>query len=157
MWRTTLCGLAVATVACAGNPGRMPSDDVVAVGYGTQSRHQITGAVGSYVPTEADAATPLLQLMLEGRIPGLSVIPQQGGYTLRIRGAGSLHQQSVDDEPLVVIDDIPVARGSLGSVLAGIAPQDVARVDVLKDAGSAAIYGSRGANGVVIITTKRGR
>ena len=59
------------------------------------------------------------------------------------------------DEPLLVIDDIPVPQGSLGSALAGMSPRDVGRVDVLKDAAAASIYGSRGANGVIIITTKR--
>ena len=56
-----------------------------------------------------------------------------------------------------MIDDVPVSLGSLSNALAGIAPQDVARIDVLKDAGSTAIYGVRGANGVIIITTKRAR
>jgi TonB-dependent SusC/RagA subfamily outer membrane receptor len=68
-----------------------------------------------------------------------------------------MREQGGDQEPLLVIDDIPVQRGSLSMALASIAPHDVARIDVLKDAGSAAVYGSRGANGVVIITTKRAR
>jgi TonB-dependent SusC/RagA subfamily outer membrane receptor len=162
MWRAMLCGLAVAAVACAGTPGRnpeatrtTPKDDVVSVGYGTQSRHNITGAVASYIPTDADARIGRLEIMLQGRIPGLEVIPQQGGYTLRIRGFRTLRQENGNDEPLLVIDDIPVPQGSQGSALAAIVPQDVARIDVLKDAGSTAVYGSRGANGVIIITTKR--
>ena len=155
MWRAMLCGLAVAAVACAGTPGRTPADDVVSVGYGTQSRRDVTGAVASYVPTEADARIGRLELMLQGRIPGLEVVPQQGGFTLRIRGFRTLRQSAGVDEPLLVIDDITVPSGSIGSVLAGIAPRDVARVDVLKDAGATAVYGSRGANGVIIITTKR--
>ena len=164
MWRAMLCGLTVAAVACAGTPGRTPQatrpkpqDDVVSVGYGTQSRHHITGAVASYIPTEADAGFGRVELMLQGRIPGVEVIPRQGGFTLRIRGFRTLRQQGGDDEPLLVIDDIPVQQGSLQGALASIAPQDVARIDVLKDAGSAAVYGSRGANGVIIITTKRAR
>jgi TonB-dependent SusC/RagA subfamily outer membrane receptor len=59
-----------------------------------------------------------------------------------------------DDEPLLVIDGVP-AQGAIGPALAGLAPRDVARIDVLKDAGSTAIYGIRGANGVILITTKR--
>jgi len=66
-------------------------------------------------------------------------------------------QRAGDDEPLLVIDDITIPAGSLASALVGIAPRDVARVDVLKDAGATAVYGSRGANGVIIITTKRPR
>jgi TonB-dependent SusC/RagA subfamily outer membrane receptor len=158
-----LCGLAVAAVACAGTGGRSleatrptPQDDVVSVGYGTQSRRQITGAVSSYIPTEADARIARIEFMLQGRIPGLEVIPQGGAFTLRIRGFRSLRQSAGNDEPLLVIDDIIVPSGSLGTALAGVAPRDVARIDVLKDAGSAAVYGSRGANGVIIITTKRG-
>jgi len=80
-----------------------------------------------------------------------------GSYTLRIRGPSSLRGTLAGEEPLLVIDDVPVSLGSLSNALAGIAPQDVARIDVLKDAGSTAIYGVRGANGVIIITTKRAR
>jgi TonB-dependent SusC/RagA subfamily outer membrane receptor len=113
--------------------------------------------VSSYIPTEADARIARIEYMLQGRIPGLDVIAaRQGGFTLRIRGFRSLRQSAGDDEPLLVIDNITVPSGSLGTALAGIAPRDVARIDVLKDAGSAAVYGSRGANGVIIITTKRG-
>ena len=158
MWRAMLCGLAVAAMACAGTGRRpTPEDDVVSVGYGTQSRREITGAVSSYIPTEADARMARVETMLQGHIPGLEVIPQGGDFTLRIRGVKSLRPGGGDDEPLLVIDDITVPAGSLGSALAGITPQDVARIDVLKDAGSAAVYGSRGANGVIIITTKRFR
>ena len=164
MWRAMLCGLAVAAVACAGTGRRSaeatrptPEDDVVSVGYGTQSRREITGAVSSYIPTEADARIARVETMLQGHIPGLEVIPQGGGYTLRIRGFKTLRQRGGDGEPLLVIDDITVPAGSLGSALAGIAPHDVARIDILKDAGATAVYGSRGANGVIIITTKRFR
>ena len=163
MWRAMLCGLAVAAVACAGTGRRSaeatptPEDDVVSVGYGTQSRREITGAVSSYIPTEADARIARVETMLQGHIPGLEVIPQVGGFTLQIRGFKTLRQAGGDDEPLLVIDDITVPAGSLGSALAGIAPHDVARIDVLKDAGATAVYGSRGANGVIIITTKRFR
>ena len=159
-----LCGLLVGAVACtgtgrksAGAPPPKPEDDVVSVGYGTQTRSEITGAVSSYIPTEADARVARIETMLQGLIPGLEVIPQGSGFTLRIRGFKSLRQRGGDDEPLLVIDDITVPAGSLSSALSGIAPRDVARVDVLKDAGATAVYGSRGANGVIIITTKRFR
>src|SRR5881628_4132315 len=83
MWRAMLCGLAVAAVACAGTGRRSaeatrptPEDDVVSVGYGTQSRREITGAVSSYIPTEADARITRVETMLQGHIPGLEVIPQ---------------------------------------------------------------------------------
>src|SRR6266566_7548757 len=157
MWRAMLCGLAVAAVACAGTGRRSaeatrprPEDDVVSVGYGTQSRRNITGAVSSYIPTEADARVARVETMLQGHIPGLEVIPQGGDFTLRIRGFRTLREGG-DAAPLLVIDDIIVPAGSFATALAGIAPYDVARIDVLKDAGATAVYGSRGANGVVII------
>ncbi len=164
MWRAMLCGLAVAAVACAGTGRRSaeatrprPEDDVVSVGYGTQSRRNITGAVSSYIPTEADAHIARVETMLEGHIPGLEVIPQGGDFTLRIRGFKTVREGGGDDAPLLVIDDIIVPAGSFATALAGMAPYDVARIDVLKDAGATAVYGSRGANGVIIITTKRYR
>ncbi len=157
MWRAMLCGLAVAAVACAGTGRRpTPEDDVVSVGYGTQSRRNITGAVSTYIPTEADAHIARVETMLQGHIPGLEVIPQGGDFTLRIRGFKTVREGG-GDEPLLVIDDITVPAGSFATALAGIAPYDVARIDVLKDAGATAVYGLRGANGVIIITTKRFR
>src|SRR6266566_2502126 len=90
--------------------------------------------------------------------PGLEVLPlRDGTYTLRLRGGHTLGGNPADDEPLLVIDDMPVQRGWLGTALAGVAPRDVARIDVLKDAAAASRYGYRGTNGVIVITTKRGR
>jgi TonB-dependent SusC/RagA subfamily outer membrane receptor len=132
-------------------------DDEVSVGYQTQSKRAFTGALTSVSPGDADARVPRLEELLQARVPGLEVLPLgNGNYTLRIRGHHSLRGNVTDDEPLLVIDDIAVLPGSLGTALAGVVPRDVARIDVLKDAGATAIYGSRGANGVIIITTKRG-
>ena len=98
MWRAMLCGLAVAAVACAGTGRRpTPEDDIVSVGYGTQSRRHITGAVSSYIPTEADAHIARVETMLQGHIPGLEVIPQGGDFTLRIRGFTTLRQGGGDE------------------------------------------------------------
>ncbi len=94
--------------------------------------------------------------LLRARVPGLEVLPlANGAYTLRIRGRHTLSGGATDDEPLLVVDDVPLAAGSVSSVLSGIAPRDVGRIDVLKDAAATSIYGSRGGNGVIIITTKR--
>jgi TonB-dependent SusC/RagA subfamily outer membrane receptor len=132
-------------------------EDEVSVGYGTQSKRRVTGAVTSISPTEADARVSRLVHLLEGRVPGLEVLPLPGGaYSLRIRGGRSIGRNPTDDEPLLVIDDLPVPRGSLSATLAGLAVRDIARIDVLKDAASTSIYGFRGAGGVIIITTKRG-
>lgn len=153
--------LALAVLAgCGGTTARQSQaptpDDEVSVGYGTQSKRLATGAITSITLTEADARMPRLEDVLRGRVPGLEIFRVSGGTsTLLLRGGRSLRRNPADDEPLLVIDDIPVPRGSTGSALAGVSPRDVARVDVLRDA-SAAIYGSRGAGGVIIITTKRG-
>ncbi len=171
------CGFAVALVTGCGPTGtrrtEVPTpDDQISIGYGTQNKRDATVAVTSVSPTEADARVTRIEYLLQpteadarvtrieyllqARVPGLEVMPLgDGTYTLRIRGRHSMLGRSVDDEPLLVIDDIPVPRGSFGTALAGMAPRDVGRIDVLKDAAAASIYGSRGANGVIIITTKR--
>ena len=155
------CGFAVALVTGCGPAGsrraEVPTpDDPVSVGYQTESRRDATGAVTSFSPTEADARVTRIEHLLQARVPGLEVLPVgDGTYTLRIRGHHGMMGRSVDDEPLLVIDDVQMPQGSLGNALAGLSPRDVARIDVLKDASTASIYGSRGANGVIIITTKR--
>jgi TonB-dependent starch-binding outer membrane protein SusC len=161
--RRGICfGFAVALAAGCGPVSprlEVPApQDEVSVGYGTQNRHDVTSAVTSVSPTEADARVPRIEQLLQARIPGLEVLPlRDGSYTLRIRGSHGLRGTVAADEPLLVIDDIPVLGGAVGQMLAGLAPRDVQRIDVLKDASATAIYGSRGGNGVIIITTKRGR
>lgn len=133
-------------------------DDEVSVGYGTQSKRHTTAAISSISLTEEDARVPRIEELLTGRAPGLEVTRLPNGeYSLRIRGRQSIRGGATDADPLLVLDDIPAPRGSLSATLAGISPRDVARIDVLKDAAATAIYGSRGSNGVIIITTKRGR
>ena len=155
-------GLALALVAgCAGSGAqrveRPAPDDQVSVGYGTQSKSNTTVAITSISPTDADTRVARVEDLLRARVAGLEVLPlRDGSFTLRIRGHHGLTGSVAGDEPLLVIDDLP-ALGSAGAVLASLAPQDIARIDVLKDAGATAVYGSRGANGVIIITTKRGR
>jgi len=161
MKHTICCGFAVALIIGCGPTGsrraEVPTpDDQISVGYQTQSKRAATAAVTSVSPTEADARVSRLEDLLQARVPGLEVLPLANGtYTLRIRGRHSIMGRSLDDEPLLVIDDVPVPQGALGSALAAMSPRDVGRIDVLKDAAAASIYGSRGANGVIIITTKR--
>jgi TonB-dependent starch-binding outer membrane protein SusC len=161
MKQAICCAFAVALVTGCGPTGsrrvEVPTpDDQISVGYGTQSKRDATVAVTSVSPTEADARVTRVEYLLQARVPGLEVLPLgDGTYTLRLRGRHSLLGRSADDEPLLVIDDVLVPQGSLGSALAGMAPRDVGRIDVLKDAAATSIYGSRGANGVIIITTKR--
>jgi TonB-dependent SusC/RagA subfamily outer membrane receptor len=100
------------------------------------------------------AGAQRIEEYLNGRVPGLQVLRDENGrYSLRIRGAASLGQS--DEEPLIVIDGIPMAQGSNAEVLRNIDPRDIQRIDVLKDASQTAMYGSRGANGVLIIRTRR--
>lgn len=136
-------------------------DDVVVIGYGTQKRSQLTGAVASIKGQEIqDVPSPNIAGALRGRIAGLSVSQASGrpgaGITLNIRNAANSDQAQalgVTNEPLYVIDGITVTKDAFDN----IDPAMVEDIVVLKDAGSAAIYGASGANGVVLLTTKRGR
>jgi TonB-dependent starch-binding outer membrane protein SusC len=128
--------------------------DSVQVGYGTQSRRNVIGAISSIDGDSARKSGTVTSMfdMLEGRVPGLEVRKlSSGALTLRIRGSRSLLAES---EPLLVVDGIPMDGGA-GMLLADMDPRDVKRIEVLKDAGSLAAYGSRGANGVLLITTKK--
>lgn len=126
-------------------------DALVVVGYGVQKKSDLTGAISSINAEETLKKMPVNQVsdLLQGRVAGLSVVTSSGAagasQTLRVRGVNSI---KADGGPLVVIDGFP--GGSLNSVN----PGDIKSVEILKDASSTAIYGSRGANGVILITTK---
>ena len=141
---------------------------VVVVGYGTANRRDVTNAVTT-VQAEELVNNPIASVdaALQGKAAGLQVVQNAGnpgnGITVRIRGSSSL---SAGNQPLYVIDGVPMLRESysqlgLGgqdvSAVSGISPDEIASIDVLKDASASAIYGSRGSNGVVLITTKRGQ
>lgn len=153
-----LCGGAVFSLAagCAGSapPPAAPPAEEVQIGYGTQARKDITGAVASVTGDQVrDMRVGRVEELLEGRAAGLQVTRgPRGDLSLRIRGNRSLLG---NNEPLVVIDGVPISAASVGVALTGIAPANVARIDILKDAGSTAAYGARGSNGVILITTKR--
>ncbi|HMG17752.1 MAG TPA: SusC/RagA family TonB-linked outer membrane protein, partial [Gemmatimonadales bacterium] len=125
--------------------------EVVVTGYGTQQRRDITGAVSSVDAEDLPSiATASVDQILQGSVAGVQVTPTSGRpgdrAIVRIRGVGTLN----DASPLYVVD------GMLLDDIGFVSPGDVASVEVLKDASATAIYGSRGANGVIIITTKRG-
>lgn len=128
-------------------------EQVVVVGYGTQKKEDVTGAISS-ISTEALREVPVTQASqaLQGRAAGVYVTSSGNdpgdGATIRIRGNRSF---AASNDPLFVVDGIPITGG-----LQDINPADIESMQVLKDASSTAIYGSRGANGVVIVTTKRG-
>ncbi|MBW4888418.1 TonB-dependent receptor [Mucilaginibacter sp. HMF5004] len=123
--------------------------EVVVIGYGTVKKRDLTGSVAS-VSGKDIAATPVPNIAqaMQGKLPGVSVVSQDGrpgaSINIRVRGGGSISQSN---QPLILIDGIP---GNLSD----IAPDQVESIDVLKEASTSAIYGSRGANGVVLVTTK---
>lgn len=139
-------------------------NEVVVVGYGQVRKNDLTGAVAT-VPVDEirKVAVTSLDQSLQGRAAGVQITQNSGApggaTTIRIRGGNSIQG---DNEPLYVIDGIPFKNDGAGSgssfnVLSTLNPNDIESISVLKDASSTAIYGSRGANGVVIITTKRGK
>lgn len=135
--------------------------DVVVVGYGTQRKRDITGSVGSVSAKQIeDLPVTGFDQALAGQISGVQVSQTTGapggGVTIRVRGTGSI---GAGNEPLYVIDGFPVEGNysQLQNPLNTINPNDIESIEVLKDASAQAIYGSRGSNGVVLITTKKGK
>ena len=147
--------------------GDKSMDDVVVIGYGTQKRQNVTAAVAT-MDTKSIQEKPITRIdqAMIGQMPGVVVRQQTGlpgqGFTLLVRGTGSI---SAGTEPLYVIDGFPLdvnsqntAGGfSNGNPLNNLNPDDIESIQVLKDAAAGAIYGSRAANGVVLVTTKRGQ
>jgi TonB-linked SusC/RagA family outer membrane protein len=134
-------------------PDNSTLNDAIVIGYGTQRKRDLTGSVVS-ISTKDLAETPITRpdQMLQGRASGVQVTQTNsapgGNISIRIRGTNSINSSN---EPLFVVDGFPGA-GDLNT----INPQDIESIEILKDASSTAIYGSRGANGVVLITTKKG-
>jgi TonB-linked SusC/RagA family outer membrane protein len=132
--------------------------EVVVVGYGTQRRRDLTGAIAS-VSNKEITRIPVsgFDQALQGQVPGLQISSTSGapgGNTnILVRGVGSI---SGGVEPLIVIDGFPINNAGVANPLNTINPADIESIEVLKDASATAIYGSRGSNGVIIITTKRG-
>lgn len=144
------------------NPSSRNLNDVVVVGYGTQRKKDVTGAIGSISgATLQEVPATNITNQLQGRLAGVDIQNNSGqpgaAGQIRIRGERSLGvsgtQNNNQNSPLIVLDGSPFVGGSIND----INPNDIATVDVLKDASATAIYGSRGASGVIIITTKRGK
>ena len=154
----TSCMLLLALVAFGcGQSGQTKSadsgEDDVSVGYGTQSRDNLTGSISSVDAEEERERRPIerVEQMLSG-VSGVRVIEMPGGgLRVQIRGASSVYGST---EPLYVVDGMPL-QVEAGHGLSWLNPADIDTIDVLKDASATAIYGSRGAHGVVIIKTKR--
>jgi iron complex outermembrane receptor protein len=137
-------------------------NETVVIGYGSVKKSDATGSVSVIKPDEIDAGiSTSAQDLLVGASPGVVVTTDggspTGGATIRIRGGSSL---SASNDPLIVIDGVPMTNQSLGggmSALTMVNPNDIESMTVLKDASATAIYGSRASNGVIIITTKKGK
>ncbi|RRA97764.1 SusC/RagA family TonB-linked outer membrane protein [Larkinella rosea] len=136
-------------------------NEVVVVGYGTQQKRDVTGSIASISTKNIkDQPVPNIVEGLTGRLPGVLIQQNTGAPgnspSIKIRGLGSI---SAGNGPLVVIDGQPLNSGDLanGGGLNLLNPNDIDKIDILKDASATAIYGSRGANGVVVVTTKRGK
>ncbi|MEM7369526.1 MAG: TonB-dependent receptor [Bacteroidota bacterium] len=141
------------------SPATSELDEVVVVGYGTQRKSNVTGSIVSVQADDiAKVQSPSFDVAMQGKVPGVYVTTNGGqpggGVFVRIRGIGSINNSN----PLYVIDGVIVGAGNNenSNPLATINPNDIASIDILKDAASTAIYGARAANGVVLITTKRG-
>ena len=137
-------------------------DEVLVIGYGTVRKDDMTGSISAIKAEDMNrGAVVNTQDMLKGKIAGLLVTPGDGGpgsgSRIRIRGSASLN---ASNDPLIVIDGVPIAQGAAGAMsnpLDLLNPNDIESFSVLKDASSAAIYGSRASNGVILITTKKGK
>ncbi|MDG1731238.1 MAG: TonB-dependent receptor [Algibacter sp.] len=144
-------------------------DEVVVIGYGSVKRKDLTGSVSTIKSEEIDKIkTTSFEGSLASRISGVQVVSSEGGpdaaFKIRVRGGTSIN---ASNDPLYVVDGFPISGGGVSSStglgnssvspLATLDPSNIESIDILKDASATAIYGSRGANGVVIITTKKGR
>ncbi|MFN3939099.1 MAG: SusC/RagA family TonB-linked outer membrane protein [Chitinophagales bacterium] len=137
-------------------------DEAIVIGYGTTQSRDLTGSVTAVTTKDfakGNISTP--EQLVQGKIAGVKITSNSGmpgaGSQIRIRGGSSLN---ASNDPLIVIDGVPVDNGSINGAsnpLSLINPDDIESITVLKDASAAAIYGSRAANGVILITTKKGK
>ena len=146
-------GTLVAVPACSHRTG--PSShlagDSVQVGYGAQPKEKVAGSVAALSDNDIASRPLRIEELLRGKIPGLVIRGSGSDLQFRLRGTNSM---TVEQEPLVIVDDVMIQSGNLGNALAGLGPDDIKQVSVLKDVASTSIYGMRGAGGVIIIKTK---
>jgi TonB-linked SusC/RagA family outer membrane protein len=151
-------------------PASKTLNEVVIVGYGTQKKKNVLGAMSSVKGESLTlSSAPSVLTALQGKVAGLQITQNSaqpgGGFNIQIRGAGSIN---ASNDPLIVVDGFPITNldqpgsgnrynGGTQSVLNSFNPNDIESIDVLKDASASAIYGARAANGVILITTKKGK
>lgn len=157
-----------AAVSFVLRPIAVQLSEVVAIGYGTSSRRDVTNAVASVTASDIqNVPVAGIESAIQGKMAGVQVTQNAGnpgnGISIRVRGPASVN---AGNQPLYVLDGVPIIQedyGQLGmggqdvTAISSLNPDEIESIDVLKDAAAAAIYGSRGSNGVVLITTKRGR
>lgn len=149
-------------INCKLLPDAETLNEVVVVGYGSMKKKDLTGSVSNITAKDFNKGlTNSPAQLLNGKLPGVQIVSGGGspssGSTIRIRGGASLN---ASNDPLIIVDGVPLERGNIvgtGDLLSLINPNDIESMSVLKDASSTAIYGSRASNGVIMITTKRGR
>src|SRR5688572_26311560 len=143
--------------ACGGSglPPAGPRPGEVDDGFGTKPADKSTGAVSTV--TQKPPMPLRLEDLLRGKAAGVQVITRPDGQQrLRIRGGNpSLTSDQVEQDPLIIVDGVPIAQDALSTALAGLTVDEIKQVDVLKDAASTAVYGTRGAAGVIVINTTR--
>ena len=156
----------VSVNAASGDIMLMPAtgsmNEIVIIGYGTTRKRDLTGSITTISSKDfnkGSIVTP--EQLIAGKVAGVQITSNGGapgsGSTIRIRGGASLN---ASNDPLIVIDGVPVANGGISgsaNALALINPNDIESFNILKDASATAIYGSRASNGVIIITTKKGK
>jgi len=161
-----LSGKSTVTVTLTNSESNL--GEVVVVGYGTQRKRDLTGSISNVSSNQfKNLSLTSPEQALQGRVAGVNVVSSSGtpgsSVNINVRGIGTI---SGNAQPLYVLDGIPIATGSFSQLgvgnqvlnsLADVNPNDIESIDILKDASATAIYGSRGANGVVLVTTKRGK
>ncbi|HEX6632214.1 MAG TPA: TonB-dependent receptor [Gemmatimonadaceae bacterium] len=166
--RVTVAASATVTADVVMQPVATVLSAIVSVGYGSAQRANVTSAIASVTGEEiANAPVAGLDAAIQGKIPGVQVVQNAGnpgnGISVRVRGPASLN---AGNQPLYVVDGVPVLQedyAQLGmggqdiTAISSLNPDEIESIDVLKDAAASAIYGSRGSNGVILITTRRGR
>ena len=154
-WLIALAGAGalLGVSACSHRTGTTsrPTGDSVQVGYGAQPKEKVTGSVTTLSGNDSSSRSLRIEELLRGKIPGLVILGSGPNLEFRLRGTNSMN---TDQEPLVIVDDVPIQSGNIANALAGLSPDDIKQVSVLKDVASTSIYGMRGAGGVIIIRTK---
>src|SRR5262245_60718713 len=152
---TTLAGAGALLGASACSPRigttSRPTGDSVQVGYGAQPKDKVTGSVTTLSDNDFSSRSQRIEELVRGKVPGLVILGSGSDLKFRLRGTNSM---SVEQDALVIVDDVMIQSGNIANALAGLSPDDIKQVSVLKDVASTSIYGMRGAAGVIIIKTK---